>query len=474
MGRRKRSLPLVKEMEFIDAASEGKAVGKYNEKVVFVPFVVPGDVADVQLIRKKKSFLEGKATHIHKYSDRRAEPKCEHFGVCGGCKWQNMKYADQLYFKKKQVVEGLRRIGKIEVPEIRPILGSAENYFYRNKLEYTFSNMRWLTEFSKDIDFANRNMNGLGFHIPKMWDRILDIENCYLQPNPSNEIRLAVKKYADDNNLEFYDVKKWTGFLRNLIIRNTSTGEWMVILVVREDDKEKINGVLSHLAEKFPEITSLMYVVNPKTNDTIYDLDVELFKGQPFIMEEMEGLRFKIGPKSFYQTNSKQAYELYKVAREFANLQGDEIVYDLYTGTGTIANFVASKAKKVIGIESVEMAIEDAKENSQINNIENTDFFVGDMLKVLDDEFIGEHGSPDVIITDPPRAGMHEKVVRQIIKAAPKKIVYVSCNPAPQARDAAILSESYIVLTIQPVDMFPHTQHVENVMLLERKPVVSN
>ena len=469
MGRRKRPLPWVKEMEFIDAAAEGKAVGKYNEKVVFVPFVVPGDVADVQIIRKKKSFFEGKATQILKYSERRTEPQCEHFGVCGGCKWQNMKYAEQLYFKEKQVVEGLKRIGKIEPQEIRPILGSSEVYFYRNKLEYTFSNMRWLTEFSKDVDFTDRNMNGLGFHIPKMWDRILNIDNCYLQASPSNDIRLAVKKYADDNKFEFYDVKKWTGFLRNLIIRNTSTGEWMVILVVREDDKEKINGMLSHLAEKFPEITSLMYVVNPKTNDTIYDLDVMLFKGQAFITEEMEGLKFKIGPKSFYQTNSKQAYELYKLAREFANLQGDEIVYDLYTGTGTIANFVASKAKKVIGIESVEMAIEDAKENSKINHIGNTDFFVGDMLKVLDDDFISKHGQPDVIITDPPRAGMHEKVVRQIMKAAPKTIVYVSCNPATQARDAAILSESYTVLKIQPVDMFPHTQHVENVMLLEKK-----
>ena len=462
-------MPLVKEMEFIDAAAEGKSVGKYNEKVVFVPYVVPGDVADVQLVRKKKSFLEGKATQILKYSERRTEPKCGHFGVCGGCKWQNMKYDEQLYFKEKQVVEGLKRIGKIEPREKRPILGSSEVYFYRNKLEYTFSNMRWLTEFSKDIDFTDRNMNGLGFHIPKMWDRILNIDNCYLQASPSNDIRLAVKKYADDNNLGFYDVKKWTGFLRNLIIRNTSTGEWMVILVVREDDKEKINGLLSHLAEKFPEITSLMYVVNPKTNDTIYDLEVMLFKGQAFITEKMEGLEFKIGPKSFYQTNSKQAYELYKVAREFANLQGDEIVYDLYTGTGTIANFVASKAKKVVGIESVGMAIEDAKENSKINHIGNTDFFVGDMLKVLDDDFISKHGKPDVIITDPPRAGMHEKVVRQIMKAAPKTIVYVSCNPATQARDAAILSESYEVLKIQPVDMFPHTQHVENVMLLGKK-----
>ncbi len=469
MGRRNRPLPLVKEMEFIDAAAEGKAVGKYNEKVVFVPYVVPGDVADVQLIRKKKSFLEGKATHIHKYSERRTEPECEHFGICGGCKWQNMKYEDQLYFKEKQVVEGLKRIGKIEVPEKRPILGAPDIYFYRNKLEYTFSNMRWLTEFSRDIDFADRNMNGLGFHIPKMWDRILDIDNCYLQASPSNDIRLAVKKYADDNKLEFYDVKKWTGLLRNLIIRNTSTGEWMVILVVREDDKESIDGVLNHLSEKFPEITSLMYVVNPKTNDTIYDLDVELFKGKAFIMEEMEGLKFKIGPKSFYQTNSKQAYELYKVAREFADLKGDEIVYDLYTGTGTIANFVASKAKKVVGIESVPMAIEDAKENSKLNNIDNTSFFAGDILKVLNDEFINKHGKPDVIITDPPRAGMHEKVVRQIMKAAPKRIVYVSCNPATQARDTAILSESYEVLKIQPVDMFPHTQHVENVMLLERK-----
>lgn len=469
MGRRRSNLPLVKEMDFFDTASEGKAVGKYGDKVVFVPYVVPGDVADVQLIRKKKSFLEGKATHIHKYSERRTDPECEHFGVCGGCKWQNMKYEEQLYFKEKQVVESLRRIGKIEVPEKKPILGSSDIYYYRNKLEYTFSNMRWLTEFSKDIDFSERNMNGLGFHIPGMWDRILDINNCYLQAHPSNDIRLAVKKYADENGLSFYNAKKWTGFLRNLIIRSTSTGEWMVILIVSEDDKDKIFGLLEYLSEKFAEISSLMYVVNTKTNDTIYDLEVELFKGKPYIMEEMENLKFMIGPKSFYQTNSKQAYELYKITREFADLKGDEIVYDLYTGTGTIANFVASKSKKVVGIESVPMAIEDAKENSKINKIENTHFFAGDMMKVLDDDFIQEHGRPDVVITDPPRVGMHEKVVRQIIKSSPNRIVYVSCNPATQARDAAILSEYYNVLKIQPVDMFPHTQHIENVMLLEKK-----
>jgi 23S rRNA (uracil1939-C5)-methyltransferase len=466
-NRRRQVLPELKDLKIIDAGSDGRAVGKYEDRVVFVPFVVPGDVIDVQVTKKKKSLMEARLIKITEFSDRRTEPECKHFGVCGGCKWQNMKYEEQLFFKQKQVEESLKRIGKIDLPEISPIKGSEQVFFYRNKLEYTFSNKKWLTDFSKDIDFAERNMNGLGFHKPGMWDRILDIEKCYLQEEPSNAIRLAVRKYALENELKFYDVKQRIGLLRNLIIRNTSTGEIMVILVVNYFDQTQVNGLLNFVSEQFPQITSLMYIVNPKQNDTIYDLDVKLFKGEAFITEEMEDLQFKIGPKSFYQTNSHQAYELYKVAREFADLKGEEIVYDLYTGTGTIALFVAAKAAKVVGIESVPEAIEDAKENAALNKIENTSFFAGDMLKVLNDEFVASNGTPDVIITDPPRAGMHEKVVKQILSILPKRIVYVSCNPASQARDVALLDDAYEVKKVQPVDMFPHTHHVENVMLLE-------
>jgi len=468
MGRKKRrDLPVFENIEIIDAGSEGKAVARVDEKVVFVPWVVPGDVVDIKVTKKRKSYMEGKATAFHRYSDERTEPVCEHFGLCGGCKWQNMKYDSQLKYKQKQVEENLKRIGHLEVKEFFPILASERQYFYRNKLEYTFSNRRWLTDFSKDVDFNDRNMNGIGFHIPGMFDRVLNIENCYLQPEPSNAIRLAVKKYADDHNLDYYDVKIREGFLRNLIIRTTTTGEVMVILVVNYDERATVFEILFHLKQQFPEITSLMYIINPKSNDTVYDLEARLYDGKPYITEEMEELKFRIGPKSFYQTNPVQAYELYKIAREYADLKGDETVYDLYTGTGTIANFIAKNAKKVVGIESVPSAIEDAKENSKLNGIENTVFYAGDILKLLDDDFIAKNGRPDVVITDPPRAGMHEKVVRQIMKVAPDRIVYVSCNSATQARDAAILSEKYSIEKSRPVDMFPQTHHVENVMLLK-------
>ena len=469
MARRKNKKFTLEQVEIVDAGAEGKAVGRVDEKVVFVPFVVPGDVVDVHVNRKRKSYFEGVAGKIHQYSDKRVEPKCEHFSVCGGCKWQNMDYQHQLFYKQKQVAENLRRIGKLKLPEISPILPSVSIFHYRNKLEYTFSNKRWLTEFNKDVDFEKLNMNGLGFHIPGMYDRVLDIHNCYLQADPSNEIRLAVKAFADEQKISYYDVKNWTGQLRNLLIRNTTKGDIMVILVVSEDDRASIQGILEMLSEKFPAITSLMYVINSKTNDIISDLDVHLYKGDPWLMEEMEDLKFKIGPVSFYQTNPVQAYELYKIAREFADLKTDELVYDLYTGTGTIANFIARSVKKVIGIEYVEAAIEDAYENARINNIDNTAFYAGDLAKVLNEEFVVENGSPDVVITDPPRAGMYEKVVQQILAARPKKIVYVSCNPATQARDVALMADQYAIEAVQPVDMFPHTHHVENVMKLVRK-----
>jgi len=468
MGRRRKEFPLYENIEIVDAGAEGKSIARIDDQVVFIPWVVPGDVVDVKIKKKKKSFLHGEATKIHTFSDKRVEPKCEHFTQCGGCKWQNMDYKHQLHFKQKQVVDNLTRLGKFEMTEVQPILPSEHIYSYRNKLEFTFSNKRWLTEYSKDMDFSDHNMNALGFHMPGMFDRILNIDNCYLQDEPSNSIRLALKAFADDNQLEFFDIKAQTGYLRNIIIRTTTTGDLMVILSVRDDQPSKLELVLNFLAEKFPQITSLMYVINSKGNATINDLKIELFKGKPYIVEEMEGLKFKIGPVSFYQTNSHQAYELYKIAREYANLNGDEVVYDLYTGTGTIANFIASKAKKVVGLEYVPSAIDDAWENSKLNNIENTVFYAGDIAKIMDDEFIDKNGKPHVIITDPPRAGMHDTVNQQILKMEPQRIVYISCNPATQARDVTMLSEKYSVKKIQPVDMFPHTHHVENIILLER------
>jgi len=467
MGR--RNLPQYEEVEILAAGSEGKSIAKINEKVIFVPFAAPGDIVDLKVIKKKKAYLEAKITKVHKLSEIRIEPKCSHFTVCGGCKWQHLPYSEQAKFKHQQVKDQLERIGKIDTSSMNSIIEAPEDYYYRNKLEYTFSNLAWLTEFSKDIDFSDRNMNALGFHIPGMFDRILNIDHCYLQAEPSNEIRLSIKKYADENNISYFDIRKQTGFLRNLIIRTASTGEIMVIVVLYHEDEDTRVSLLNHISENFPNITSLMYIINEKKNDSITDQEVILFKGKDHMMEEMENLKFKVGPKSFYQTNNKQAYELYKVARNFANLSGNELIYDLYTGTGTIANFVAAKAKKVIGIEYVEEAIADAKVNSALNKIENTEFFAGDMVKVLDDLFVDTHGVPDVIITDPPRAGMHPKVCELLNRIKSKRIVYVSCNAATQARDLALLSDNYEVKEIQPVDMFPQTHHVENVVLLKLK-----
>ena len=472
MSRKKKALPLLERITITDVAAEGKALAKVNDLVVFVPYVVPGDVVDLQVKRKKNKYAEAVAVKFHEYSPQRAEPFCQHYGVCGGCKWQCLTYADQIKYKQKQVTDNLTRIGKVELPEISPILGSEKTEFYRNKLEFTFSDKRWLTEEEVKADVQYDQMNAVGFHIPGAFDKVLAIEKCWLQDDISNQIRNTIRDYAYEHGLAFYNIRNHEGLLRNLMIRTSSTGELMVLLQVRVSDKKDVEStkeLLAHVAEKFPQITSLLYVVNNKCNDTINDLEVEVFKGNDHIFEEMEGLRFKVGPKSFYQTNSEQAYNLYKVARDFAGLTGDELVYDLYTGTGTIANFVSRKAKKVIGIEYVPEAIEDAKVNSAINNITNTLFYAGDMKDMVTQDFINEHGRPDVIITDPPRAGMHNDVIDVILFAEPKRIVYVSCNPATQARDLQLLDVKYKVVAVQPVDMFPHTHHVENVVLLEKR-----
>ncbi len=469
MGRSRKRKPLFEEVEIIDVAAEGKAMAKIDDKVLFVQHAVPGDIVDVQVNKKRKNFYEGYVTQYHKLSDIRVEPFCSHFGKCGGCKWQPLPYTEQLKYKQREVENNLKRIGKVELPEIMPIIASKKDQFYRNKLEFTFSNKRWLEEDEMQLEENSIERYGLGFHIPRMFDKVIDVEKCYLQEEPSNSIRLAIKDYALNNGLTFFDIRNHEGFLRTLIIRTTSTGEVMVIVSLYHEDVEKREGLLNHLKEQFPEITSLLYVINSKANDTIGDQDIICFSGREFIEEEMEGLKFRIGPKSFYQTNSEQAYELYKVARNFAGLSGNEVVYDLYTGTGTIANFVASKAKKVVGIEYVPEAIEDAKINAENNSITNTSFYAGDMKDILNQEFIQENGQPDVIIVDPPRAGMHEDVVRTLLKTSAPKIVYVSCNSATQARDLNILDEKYSVLKIQPVDMFPHTHHVENVVLLKLK-----
>ena len=443
-----------------------------NDLVVFVPYVVPGDVVDLQLKRKKNKYAEAVAVKFHEYSPQRAQPFCQHYGVCGGCKWQCLSYADQIKYKQKQVTDNLTRIGKVELPEISPILGSEKTEFYRNKLEFTFSDKRWLTEEEVKADVKYDQMNAVGFHIPGAFDKVLAIDKCWLQDDISNQIRNAIRDYAYEHNYAFYNIRNHEGLLRNLMIRTSSTGELMVLLQVRvscDKDLEQTKELLAYVADQFPQITSLLYVVNNKQNDTINDLDVQVFKGNDHIFEEMEGLRFKVGPKSFYQTNSEQAYNLYKVARDFAGLTGEELVYDLYTGTGTIANFVSRQAKKVIGIEYVPEAIEDAKVNSAINGIDNTLFYAGDMKDMLTQDFINEHGRPDVIITDPPRAGMHNDVIDVILFAEPKRIVYVSCNPATQARDLSLLDAKYKVIKVQPVDMFPHTHHVENVVLLEKR-----
>ncbi|MEX2592132.1 MAG: 23S rRNA (uracil(1939)-C(5))-methyltransferase RlmD [Anditalea sp.] len=450
-------------------AAEGKSVAHYDGKVVFIPNVAPGDVVDVRVTRGKSSFMEGEAIKIHQYSKDRVDPFCEHFGVCGGCKWQHINYGTQLNFKWQQVVDQFERIAKIPIPEVRPIIGSSATQYYRNKLDFTFSDNRWLTK--EEIDTGEEfERNALGFHVPKRFDKIVDIQHCYLQGGISNDIRNRLRKFALDNDISFYDIREQKGVLRNLIIRTTSTGETMAIVQFGADATESIEKTMRFLQETFPQVTSLLYILNLKKNETFNDLEVHTYAGQDFITEKMEGLDFRIGPKSFYQTNSEQAYQLYKVAREFADLKGDEVVYDLYTGTGTIANFVAKNSKQVIGIDYVEAAIEDAKLNAKVNDLVNTLFYAGDMKDVLNEEFMAQHAVPDVIITDPPRAGMHEDVVKMLLNLAAPKIVYVSCNPATQARDVALMAEKYDVANIQPVDMFPQTYHVENVVLLTRKP----
>lgn len=472
MSRKKKSLPVLENITITDYAAEGKALARVNELVVFVPFAVPGDVVDLQVRRKKHSYCEAEIIRFIKYSERRVKPFCQHFGTCGGCKWQNIPYDEQLRMKQKQVYDQLTRIGKVNLPEFNQILGSVKTQGYRNKLEFGCSNRRWLTqdEIASGSDFTQ--MNAVGFHITGAFDKILPIEKCWLMDDLQNKIRNAIRDYAYEHDIVFYDIRKQCGLLRDIMVRNSDTGEWMVLIQFhyeKDEDEVIAKNLLQHIADGFPEITSLLYVNNQKGNDTFNDLNIEVFKGNDYIYETMDGLTFKVGAKSFYQTNTKQAYHLYSVVRDFANLTGNELVYDLYTGTGTIANFVSRYAKRVIGIEYVPEAIEDAKINSEINNISNTLFFAGDMKDILTESFISENGTPDIIITDPPRAGMHPDVVQTIIKTAPKRIVYVSCNPATQARDLSLLDDLYEVVAVQPVDMFPHTPHVENVVLLNRR-----
>ncbi len=466
MKKNKSAPEIIEKVTVGEMAAEGKCVTRHNDKVVFVERAAPGDVVDIRIFKSKKNFAFGEPIHFYEYSPLRAEPFCIHFGVCGGCKWQHINYDTQLFYKSKQVKDNFERIAKIPIPEVQPILGADQKRYYRNKLEYTFSNNRWLTKAEMQEE-GPVERNALGFHIPEMFDKIVDIQHCHLQADPSNAIRLGLRDFALANDISFYDIRKQVGLLRILIIRTaTTTGQIMVVVQFGEDNQVAISNVMNYLKSTFPEITSLQYVINTKGNDTFHDLEVHCFHGVPYITEEMEGLQFRIGAKSFYQTNSLQAYELYKITRDFAQFTGNELVYDLYTGTGTIANFVARNCRKVIGVEYVPSAIEDAKVNAQINGIENTEFFAGDMKDLLNESFIARHGRPDVVITDPPRAGMHEDVVKMLLQMRPQKIVYVSCNPATQARDAALLHEAYDVVAIKPVDMFPHTHHVENVILM--------
>lgn len=464
MGRKRRELPVIEGVEITNVAAEGKSIARVDDMVVFIPYGAPGDIVDVKLDKKKKSFAEGHIVNMVKPSEIRETPFCEHFGVCGGCKWQHIPYEMQLKYKREQVVDALTRIAKVELPEVNPALGSEKTKHYRNKLEFTFSNKCWITfedlKSGKEIE----DRNALGFHIPGAFDKVLDIKKCWLQEDLSNEIRLFIRKFVSDKGYTFYDLRNQVGLMRTLMVRIASTGEVMLIVVFGENDEEKIQDVMAAVAEQFPQITSLLYVINLKCNDTIGDQEIVTYRGRDYINESMEGLTFRIGPKSFYQTNSLQAYELYKEARRMANLKGNELVYDLYTGTGTIANFVARHCKKVVGIEYVPEAIEDAKLNSNVNGIENTLFYAGDMKDILTDEFVAQHGHPDVMIIDPPRAGMHEDVVKVIMNAKPERIVYVSCNPATQARDLALMDSLYKVTEVQPVDMFPHTHHVENIV----------
>lgn len=474
--KNRRKPQFFNEVEIIDAGSEGKAVAKPENQVVFVPFAAPGDVVDLEVFRKKKNYFEGRVLHYHQYSDLRTEPECQHFGTCGGCKWQHMGYPHQLHFKEKQVKDNLDRIAKVDYPGIKPILAAPQPYYYRNKLEYTFSNRKWFTDGAPSNLKSESEMSGLGFHLPGMFDRILDITHCHLQADPSNEIRLFVRKFALEHKLSFYDVRNHEGLLRNLIIRNTKAGDFMVILVIHHEDEMVLNGLLPALAKEFSEITSLQYVVNDKKNDVINDLEIRPFAGETFLVESMASprngypdLQFEIGPVSFYQTNAHQAERLYRAAFDLVNLSGGEIVYDLYTGAGTIALYFARFVKEVIGIEYVEQAVIDAESNAKRNRIDNVRFFAGDMAAVLTDSFISENGKPDLILTDPPRAGMHPKVVNQLLSMESERILYISCNPATQARDLNLLDEKYKVMEVQPVDMFPQTQHVENIVLLKLK-----
>ena len=472
MARKRKEFPILENVTITDVAAEGKALARVNDMVVFVPFVVPGDVVDLKIRKKKHSYCEAAVVRFVKYSETRAEPVCQHFGVCGGCKWQNLPYEEQLRAKQQQVFDQLSRISHVQLPEFNPIMGSQLTLHYRNKLEFGCSNKRWLTREQVASGETFDTMNAIGFHITGAFDKILPIEKCWLMDDLQNRIRNEIRDYALANGITFFDLRQQVGLLRDVMIRNSDTGEWMVLVQFHfesEGDQQTAEALLSHLGEQFPQITSLLWVDNQKCNDTFGDLPVQVFKGNDHIFEVMEDLKFKVGPKSFYQTNTLQAYHLYDVARQFANLNGNEIVYDLYTGTGTIANFVARKAKKVVGVEYVPEAIEDAKVNSELNGIDNTTFYAGDMKDILNDEFIAENGQPDVIITDPPRAGMHADVIETIVRANPKRIVYVSCNPATQARDLIALDNNYEVKAVQPVDMFPHTPHVENVVLLERR-----
>lgn len=472
MARKKKPLPILENITITGVAAEGKAIAKVDNLVIFVPYAIPGDVVDLQIRRKKHSYAEAEVIRFHQYADKRSQPFCPHFGVCGGCKWQCLPYEEQLRYKQQQIVDNLTRIGKIELPEVSPILGSRLTREYRNKLEFGFSNKKWLTQEVINSGEKVEVMDAVGFHIPGAFDKILDIDTCYLMDDINNRLRNGIRSYALEHGLEFFDLRAQHGLLRNMMIRTSATEEIMLLIqfcIRTEEEQQQANEVLAYVHETFPEVTSLLWVNNLKCNDTIGDLEVHTYAGTDFIYETMEDLRFKVGPKSFYQTNTEQAYELYKVALNFAGLTGNELVYDLYTGTGTIANFVAHQARQVIGIEYVPEAIEDAKVNAEINGLANTLFYAGDMKDILNREFIDRHGTPDVIITDPPRAGMHTDVIDTILFAAPRRIVYVSCNPATQARDLQLLDGAYRVVAVQPVDMFPQTHHVENVVLLERR-----
>ncbi|MFZ1237385.1 MAG: 23S rRNA (uracil(1939)-C(5))-methyltransferase RlmD [Prevotella sp.] len=472
MSRKKKPLPLLENITITDIAAEGKSIARVDDLVIFVPFAVPGDVVDLQVKKKKHHYCEAEVVRFVQFSEIRQKPFCQHFGICGGCKWQNLPYEEQLKSKQKQVFDQLTRIGKIQLPEMNPILGSVKTQEYRNKLEFGCSNKRWLTKEEVASGYKYDHMNAIGFHITGAFDKIYPIEKCWLMDDLSNQIRNEIRDYALSHDISFFDLREQTGLLRDIMVRNSNTNEWMVLVQFKfqeDDDEQKALDLLKYIGDKFPQITSLLYVDNQKCNDTFGDQTVNVFKGKDHIMETMDDLQFKVAAKSFYQTNTEQAYHLYSVARDFARLSGNELVYDLYTGTGTIANFIARQAKEVIGIEYVEDAIQDAKVNSQINDITNTQFFAGDMKDILTDAFIAEHGQPDIIITDPPRAGMHSDVIGTILRAEPKRIVYVSCNPATQARDLELLDGLYQVTAIQPVDMFPHTPHVENVVQLEHR-----